>query len=145
MWFFMVYVYICVWMCVSFVSTRAARVDFPKRGDIQRCFNFIPGISAFHVFLLAPLKRPIMLLIKFMLEYWEEWEAGVRGGKPNSCQGHVPVESANNASANPSSSTVLWPHPRTRLWERTGGPPCSQPSPELLDYLPISTISAGRH
>lgn len=32
---------------------------------------------------------------------------GRRGGELNSRQGHVPVERANNASANPSSSTTL--------------------------------------
>lgn len=37
-----------------------------------------------------------------LLEYWEEG-----GGGLNSRQGHVPVERANNASANPSSSTTL--------------------------------------
>lgn len=29
------------------------------------------------------------------------------GGEPNSRQGHVPMERANNASANPSPSTAL--------------------------------------
>lgn len=51
-----------------------------------------------------------MLLLKFMLlEYWDEgegWELG-GGGEPNSRQGHVPMERANNASANPSPSTAL--------------------------------------
>lgn len=32
---------------------------------------------------------------------------GRRGGGLNPRQGHVPVERANNASANPSSSTTL--------------------------------------
>ncbi len=54
---------------------------------------------------LGTQKPPIMLLLKFMLlEYWEEEE---EGGEPNSRQGHVPVERANNASANPSPSTAL--------------------------------------
>lgn len=32
---------------------------------------------------------------------------GRRRGEPNSRQGHVPMERANNASANPSPSTAL--------------------------------------
>lgn len=59
---------------------------------------------------------------------------GRTGGEPNSRQGHVPVERANNASANPSPSTALWPHPvacRTLWWERTRGPACSYTQPGI--------------
>lgn len=61
---------------------------------------------------------------------------GRRGGEvePNSRQGHVPMERANNASVNPSPSTALWPHPvacRTLWWERTRGPACSYTQPGI--------------
>ena len=59
---------------------------------------------------------------------------GRRRGEPNSRQGHVPMERANNASANPSPTTALWPHPvacRTLWWERTRGPTCSYTQPGI--------------
>lgn len=64
--------------------------------------GFIWDGSMFHVS-LGTGAPPIMLLLKFLLlEYW----AGV-GGEPNSRQGHIPMERANNASANPSPCTAL--------------------------------------
>lgn len=91
-------------------------------------------------------KLLITSLIKFMVI-----EIG-KGVSQNSCQGHVPTESTNNAMDNPSPSNTIWPG-SCRLEDseaggawRTGG---QGPGSllvilalgirETLDYLPIST------
>lgn len=106
---------------------------------------------------LGILKPLIMPRLKFIFPKYRR-ERGWVGGKPNSRQGHVPVEITNNAAANPpsphsSNPTKFWP-PSHGL-RGSGGrgqearlvPVVSLAlgSSELLDYLPISTNCAGRH
>lgn len=70
--------------------------------------GFIWGVSVFMCFFWRSKTAhyaPIEVHVSGILGR-RGWE-----GEPNSRQGHVPVERANNGSVNPSSSTALWPHP----------------------------------
>lgn len=139
--------------CVNIVRTLFREV-VPKWIQIQRCWNvrFYLGCLCVSCVSLGTLKLPIMLLLKFMLlEYWEEggWGCLNQTLVKVMFQWKEPTMPVLIPPPPPRSDPIPW------LVELCGGRgqearlvPILSPalgSPELLDYLPISTNCAGRH